>query len=200
MRRMTRLAALLAIMALIFTACGGDGDPSRPSNNETKDTNRSIDRLITSDPAHTMDYSPTRKTINHWIDTWGVKGQLAFVYLLNEAGEQTGYFVFDGPPVSMCASLTKTWTYENRDGGDAGMDLMVPRRSIDGVYYSGGQCNAYYGRDASTGAYVEFTVGGAQNYVLTTQPLPIDVPAKGFTKTSDVQCDPAGNGPDCVVK
>src|SRR3546814_12984023 len=42
---------------------------------------------------------------------------------------------------------------------------------MDGTYSSGSNCNAYYGKDATTGAYVAFSVGQNQSYFLYDQPL-----------------------------
>jgi hypothetical protein len=43
---------------------------------------------------------------------------------------------------------------------------------VDGVYYSGGECNTYYGKDATTGSFIEYTVGLGINVLLYNQPLP----------------------------
>jgi hypothetical protein len=66
----------------------------------------------------------------------------------------------------------------------------VPAPGVDGVYYSGGQCNSYYGKDATTGAYVEYTAGLGINVLLFDEPLPRqDVEPLGPTSVEDV---PAG--------
>lgn len=205
MRHLTRFRILLLVLALavLGTACSDSGD-TEASKNETNSTNQSIDRLVSEDPAHVMTYSPTRKTINFWIDTWNVPGQLAFTYIRTDDGDSNGYYVLDGPPVSMCAALTKTWTYEDTPKDDADvLDQRVPRRSIDGVYYSGGQCSSYYGKDASTGAYIEFSIGAGQNYFLSTQPLPnVSGKALGPTTAEQTECNPNPNDdqPDCKVR
>lgn len=36
-----------------------------------------------------MKYSPTRETINKWIETWDKPGKLSYVYLQNANGEVT---------------------------------------------------------------------------------------------------------------
>lgn len=198
---------LISLLAIGLLAGCNDGD-TKNSRNETKSTDKSIDRLIAGTPAHTCEKCPTRKTINFWIDTWNVPGQLAFTYIRTGNPESDGYYVLDGPPVSYCAALTKTWTYEGTPDDDSSvLDQKVPRRSLDGVYYSGGQCSAYYGRDASTGAYIEFSIGQGQNYFLSTQPLPkVSTNSLGPTDSNGVVCSgsrqdnlQAGKA-DCKVK
>lgn len=203
MRNLRKFGIVLFVLAFVLVGCS-ESDPSKPSRSETKNTDNAINRLIASTPAHTCENCPTRKTINFWIDTWNVPGQLAFTYIRTENPVQDGYYVLDGPPVSYCAALTKTWTYEgtDHDGSDV-LDQRVPRRSIDGVYYSGSQCSAYYGRDASTGAYIEFSIGAGQNYFLSTQPLPVGGRPLGPTSADDVDCagaNPNDDKPDCRVR
>jgi hypothetical protein len=203
MRRMIKFIIPLLIVVGLMAGCD-ESDSSKPSRNETSQSNKSIDGLVSADPAHTMTYSPTRKTINFWIDTWNTPGQLAFTYIRTDNPATSGYYVLDGPPVSMCAALTKTWTYEgtDHDGSDV-LDQKVPRRSIDGVYYSGGQCASYYGKDASTGVYIEFSIGAGQNYFLSTQPLPkVSTNALGPTEADMVACGDPGqtDKPVCKVK
>lgn len=189
MRKLNRIIAgsiigLLAVATL--AACGADQTKETHSESKTRDSSYSA--LVKRDPAQSMSYSPTRKTINAWVKTWNVPGQLAFTYILNQAGEKVGYFVFQGPPVSMCAALTPTWTYEGTpDDGDTAKDQRVPAPSIDGVYYSGSQCLSYYGIDAATGRYLEFSIGGTQNYITATQPLDLNVPPLGYTKIADLK-------------
>lgn len=199
------LVALTTIVLLSAGGCGGDDNSHKNSNAENTQGDKAIEQLIANDPAHFMDYSPTRKTINFWIDTWKVPGQLAFTYVLTGNPATDGYYVLDGPPVNYCTALTKTWTYEWK-GRDTGY-VKVPRRGIDGAYYSGSGCNSVYGRDASTGVYIELSVGQGQNYFLSTQPLPkVSTKSLGPTDASQVVCsgnrdDNLKSGtPDCKVK
>lgn len=170
MHRLTKIAAALAVVALALTACddGGSGQ-----NKELQTQQSNYNRLVARQPAHTMGYSSTRETINGWIDTWSKPGKLSYVYLQNAAGQITGYYVLKGLPVSYCTSLTPNYTFVGTpDDGDTAKNQQVPAPSIDGVYYSGGECNTYYGFDATTGAYVEYTAGLGINVLLYDQPLP----------------------------
>jgi hypothetical protein len=57
---------------------------------------------------------------------------------------------------------------------------------MDGTYDSGSACGAYFGFDASTGVYMEFTVGMNQSFFLFDRPMrmPEFAGAKQFGPTS----------------
>jgi hypothetical protein len=174
MHRVARPAALIATIALAtsLAACSNSSNDSGQRNEQaTQQSN--YDKLVASDPAHTMAHSPTRDTINAWIDTWSKPGKLSYVYLQNADGKITGYYVLKGLPVSYCTSLTPNYKVITPEiPGDNNVPLQVPAPAIDGVYYSGGECNTYYGFDATTGAYLEYTAGLGINVLLYDQPLP----------------------------
>jgi hypothetical protein len=179
--------ALLAIFALAIglSACD-DGNDSQ--KNEATIRQNSYDHLVKEEPAHTMAVSPTRKTINFWIDTWGHDpDKLSYVYLQAGNGQLVGYYIFKGLPVTYCAALTPTYEFVGTpDDGSDDKNQQVPAPSVDGVYYSGGQCDSYYGRDATTGAYIEYTVGGSQNVLVYDRPLPRqNVEPLGFAKVDE---------------
>jgi hypothetical protein len=170
MYNLIRKAVMVLFVALLvgggLSACGIGGDKSG-QHKESGNNQKAYNKMVDQDPAHQMVYSPTRKTINFWIDTWNKPGQLAYVYLMNNTGTLIGYFVFKGPPVSMCTALTPTYKIYKSSNGN----VLTPAPAADGVYYSGGECNTYYGQDAQTGAYVEFSVGQALAMLLYSQPL-----------------------------
>ncbi|MFJ2007047.1 hypothetical protein [Streptomyces chartreusis] len=173
MRRLTTtaLAALtVGSLAIGLTACD-DTQESNSRKSESKARNSSYDQLVARQPAHTGSYSPTRETKNFWIDTWMKSpNKLSYVYIQNANGEY-GYFILKGLPVTYCVSLLPPEVKTPADFGDTTGDLLVQGPSMDGTYSSGSNCNAYYGKDATTGAYVEFSVGQNQSYFLYDQPL-----------------------------
>lgn len=170
MRHMTKIGTATAAVAMMFgvTACNGDDNSSQGS--ESKARQAGYDQMVKNQPADVMNYSPTRATINKWIETWDEPGKLAFVYLQNANGEY-GYFITEGPPVSYCAMLTPTYEFQRPYSGSGQNGHLVPAPGMDGAYYSGEQCNAYYAIDATTGAYLEFTVGANQSFFLYDQPM-----------------------------
>lgn len=185
-----KVAAVLGILGIVILLSAGSCEDTTPTNKAESDIRRgSYAQLAKAQPAHRMTYSPSRETINFWIDTWNEPDKLSYVYLIASNGQLIGYYVFKGLPVSYCAALTPTWDYEGtpEDGSDV-KNQRVPAPGIDGVYYSGGQCLAYYGKDATTGAYIEYTVGAGISALLYDQPLPRqDVEPLGFTTIEEVR-------------
>lgn len=167
-RVISMVLAAIAILCFAFLSAGCLEDPNATANSERKIRKGGYERLAAAQPASTMNYSPTRETINFWIKTWDKPGKLAYVYLIAANGEPIGYYVFRGPPVSMCAALTPTYDLHDSSNGN----LMLPAPGVDGVYYSGGQCSAYYGRDATSNSYVEYTVGQGISALIYDRPLP----------------------------
>lgn len=176
MRKLIILFPLLVVLIVILAGCTQEGDAQKSERSARQTT---YDRLVSKQPAHSMNYSPSRDTVNFWIDTWGkTPGKLSYVYLLASNGQMIGYYVFRGLPVSYCAALTPTYDIIRRND----VMLSVPAPGVDGVYYSGGQCNAYYGRDASTNSYLEYTVGQGISALVYERPLARqDVEPLGFT-------------------
>lgn len=163
------VAALFGIVVL--TGCD-EGKETSGVKTEQKSGESNHDRLVEQQPAENMDYSSTRETINFFTETWGQKGKVAYTYLMNSTGDVIGYYVTEGPPVSMCTSIRPTYKIEIPDvTGDNTVPVVVPAPGADGAYYSGGECNTYYAKDANTGAYVQFTAGMGINPLLYDQPL-----------------------------
>jgi len=180
---MTKFIILLAILALALTACTSNSTPSGQEQ-ETEAQQSGYEALVANQPTREMNYSPTRETINFWIDTWDEPGKLSFVYLMAANGQNIGYYVFEGLPVSYCASQTPNYRVQRSQYGN----LQLPAPAMDGVYYSGAECDVYYGRDASTGTYMEFSAGQGINFMLFEEPLPRqDLEPLGFTTIEDVE-------------
>ena len=171
-----RLVIIIAALIATLTIAGCD-DTVTSEDRERKTNASNYENVTAKQPAGSMDYSPTREGINKWIETWEEPGKISYVYITD--GDSTGYYVLEGLPISYCASLTPPeraqWEY------DYGV-TNLPNPSMDAVFYSGSQCLQYYGFDAKTGTYIEFSIGGTQNYFLSEQPLPIpDAQPLGFT-------------------
>jgi|GEM_PF-6462203 len=160
--------AILMVLGLVvgLSAC----ESPQPSSQRAEAENRQggYDILTKNQPGETMSYSPTRDTINFWVNTWDEAGKASYVYLQNADGKITGYYILEGLPVSYCAAISPTYEIVEDQYGN----VVVPAPANDGVYYSGGQCDTYYGKDATSGAYIEYTVGLGINVLLYDQPLP----------------------------
>ncbi|WP_407563087.1 hypothetical protein [Streptomyces sp. 184] len=176
---MTSVLALIAVLGL--AAC--EDDSSRGKENDAKNNN--YDHLVANQPAGKMTYSPTREAINQWVKTWGKRGKLSYVYIQNGKGEY-GYFVMKGLPVPRCKKLTPTEGVDSSSNGK----VVVAQPGMDGTYDSGSACNAYFGFDATTGAYMEFTVGTNQSFFLFDQPMEMpeyaDATQLGPTSAEDI--------------
>ena len=171
MRRILTAAAIVLAAIFLFSACEVESKP-KGQEAENKSRQSNYERLVENQPAETMDYSPTRATKNFWIKTWDKKGKLSYVYLMNGTGEVFGYFILQGLPVSYCTSLIPPYQLKDVSGDGYGANLVVPGPSIDGTYSSGANCNAFYGKDATSGAYIEYTVGMGINALVFDQPMP----------------------------
>lgn len=171
-RRIALTLATGASAVLLLTA--GNCSSNTPADQQAdNDRLSAYEQMLRDQPAVEGRYSPTRETINFWKNTWmSGPGSLSYVYLIAADGNLVGYYIFEGLPVSYCASINRPYTWEDIPGDGGSTDTMVPAPADDGVYYSGAQCNQYYGREAVTGAYREFTVGGSLNYTLSSEPLP----------------------------
>ncbi|CBG73083.1 putative secreted phage-encoded protein [Streptomyces scabiei 87.22] len=172
MRRLTTtVLATLIVGGLALGATGCDDDTTSSRSKESKARNGNYDQLVSRQPAHTGSYSPTRETKNFWIDTWMKSpNKLSYVYIQNANGDY-GYFILKGLPVTYCVSLLPPEVKADLDLGGNDGEQFVQGPSMDGTYSSGSNCNAYYGKDATTGAYVEFSVGQNQSYFLYDRPL-----------------------------
>lgn len=176
MRTLTRTVAALAavlMLAVGLSACEDMGPTQTATQKEDSTRTKAQEDLVAKQPAHTGDFSPTRATKNFWIDTWmQEKGKLSYVYILNANGEVSDYGVFEGLPVSYCTGLIPPYTWVDVPGDEDDIKQMAPAPSIDGTFSSGGDCNTKYGKDSTTGAYVEFSVALGQSYRAYDQPLP----------------------------
>jgi hypothetical protein len=169
---------MIALVAMGASECDPKSEAEKAQEAERDSQGTSYSSLQDKQPASTMDYSPTRDGINQWIETWEQEGKISYVYLIASNGQKVGYYVFKGLPISYCASLTPTDEVEDR----ANTDLVMKAPSMDGVYYSGSQCNQFFGFDATTDSYIEFSTGSGINFFVTEEPLPIqDVEPLGFT-------------------
>lgn len=174
------LITIASVAALLFaTGCEAQSDPTgNGQQTETKTTQSNYDKLVQNQPAHTGNYSPTRATKNFWIDTWmKAPGKTSYVYLFSNTGTVVAYMVFEGLPVNYCTSLVPPTVVKTYDGGTDGASnpIAVPNPSIDGTFSSGGGCDTFYGKSATTGAYVQYTAGMGLNPLLYDQPLTPDI-------------------------
>lgn len=157
-----KVIAIACIGMLALSACS-----ETRGNGDNQERNSAYSQMQESQSAKTMSYSPTRETINFWVETWDEPGKLSYVYLQNNEGDMLGYYVLEGLPVSYCAQISPNY---HIDGGQG--RVVVPAPANDGAFYGEGNCDTYYGKDATTGAYLEYTAGMGINVLLFSEPMP----------------------------
>lgn len=188
MRRLTNIIfAALAALALVIGLAACEGEPSAANKaNETRD--KAVEGIRKNQPVQPMSYSPTLETINRWAKTWGQKGKVSYVYMQRADGTFAGYYVLDGLPVNYCVGGSPPYTMSDLPGDQDSADQKVPAPGLDGAYYGGCDASRYYGFDAVSGQYVEYTDGFVLTAVLSDSPLPLDKQPLPFgSSIEDVQ-------------
>lgn len=182
-RWMKGAIAAFGVVSLLALA-GCESEPN--ADEEARDG--AYEKVIKSQPGKQLEYSPTRETINFWVDTWNEPGKLSYVYLQNTTGEVIGYYVLKGLPVSYCAQISPP---DRVDHGSSGSNTVRQAPANDGAYYGDGNCNTFYGQDAESGSYIEYTAGMGINVLLFDAPMPNQGDAKplGPTSVEDVKKD-----------
>lgn len=183
MRKLTAVGVAAGLAVLLgASTCEESG---QAQENTSRQGN--YDRLVEAQPAQSMNFSPTRETKNFWIETWDEPGKVAYVYMQNANGDITGYYVFEGLPVSYCTSLIPPYQIDSSGNGK----VVIPAPSIDGTFASSSNCNAFYGKDAVTGGYMEYTVGMGNNPMIFDQPVQRQAFAEsqplGYSTLEDVE-------------
>ena len=185
------ILAVLAVLALAmaFAACGEQSENDKAHEAQATTRKAEFTRLSKQEKIDEATYSPTRRTINFWTETWGHDpNKLSYVYMQADNGQLTGYYIFKGLPVTECAALTENYEFVDPKNDDHKEDFLVPAPGVDGVYYSGGQCSVYYGEDALTHSFMEFSLSGGQSFQLYEKPLPRQkVEPLGFTTIEQVE-------------
>ena len=164
------MRALIAAAAVVVAALGVAGCTMEPDaqDRENKTRQNGFDTLQAKQPGTTMNYSPTRNGVNFFVEKWGQDpNKVSYVYLLNMQGDVIGYYVLKGLPISYCAQLYPP----TRPDWGSGSVTQNPQPAVDGAYYSGNGCQQYYGIDANTNSYVEWSIGGGISFLVHEQPI-----------------------------
>jgi hypothetical protein len=180
--RKTKTRALVgAALAstILFGAGSCDTKPSA-ADNAREARSKSVEQIRKEQPVHAMRYSPTLDTVNGWVDTWGRKGQVSYVYMQRQDGTFAGYYVLKGLPVNYCVGGSPPYDYSDIKGDGSPDEVQVPAPGLDGAYYGGCDSSRYYGFDAGTGQYIEYTDGMVLTAVLSNQPLPLSKQPQPF--------------------
>lgn len=176
--KLARVIGLVLAVGLVGAACTNTPDSEQ---RDVEARQSSVERIREQVPVPTVNYAPTRRTIAEWIKRWDAPDKVSFIYLMADNGQFIGYYVAKGLPVSYCVGLTPPSEIQ----AIAGSHWERPAPGVDGVYYSGGDCNHYYFFDATTDVYIEF--GGGLRFFVADEPLPVKVEPLGLTTIEDVR-------------
>ena len=78
------------------------------------------------------------------------------------------YVVSDMKPRNICVSITNP----ERLVGSGSTSRVLPSPALDGVYYAGAGCDAYYLRDVATGNFIELA---GQTFTLISSKVPLGI-------------------------
>ncbi len=169
------IAAVLLIIA--FAACK-DQPPDDSEQSRTAQDESSL-RAFSAVPPYIPNEYTAREDINWYLQetegryTW-------YVYALSMTGEPLFYIVSDMKPRNICVSITAPDRVERFTGGNRAV-RSAP--ALDGVYYGGAGCNAYYMRDAATGGFIELA---GDTFTLVSSKTPL------FLETDIRRLEPGG--------
>ena len=121
-------------------------------------------RGIESVPPYVPSSYPAREDINWYLRqteeraTW-------YVYALSMDGRPMFYVVSDMKPRNICISITAP---DRKVTGP----VVMSAPALDGVYYGGAGCDAYYLRDVTTGNFIELA---GQTFSLIASKVPLQI-------------------------
>ena len=174
-----KIAAALSAVALAGTlAACSDETSSEQKAQESR--SKGMENLRAKQKPVTMEWSPILDSVDRRNKTWEKKGKVSYIYMQRQDGSFAGYYVMDGLPVSYCTSGAPTFNWQDIPNDGASTQQQVPAPAGDGAYYTGCDANRYYGFDALTGQYLEYTDGMVLTAVLSDQPLELDKQPRPF--------------------
>ena len=164
-----RILSLLVIaltVAIFITGCYDSApDDSQVSRQAQQDV---MERAMGAEPAYIPNSYPARESINRYLQEMEIESEW-YTYALNMMGEPVFYIVSDYKPINICVSLTAPDRVERSSYGVA----VRSAPALDGVYYGGANCNAYYAFDANTGGMIELA-GSTFTLVSSRFPLRLE--------------------------
>ena len=171
--------ALLLLAAAVGVALAACNVPPSDTQLSREAQQESSGRAFSAIPPYIPTEYTAREDINWYLretegrHTW-------YVYALSFTGEPLFYIVSDMKPRNICVSITAP---DRVDGSSSGYAVRSAP-ALDGVYYGGAACNAYYMRDAATGGFIELA-GDTFSLVSSKTPL--------FLETDIKRLEPGGD-------
>ena len=165
---MFAFVALAAFGALSLAACNEESSTAKGQRLQEMNMQRAVDAIAVPP----VKQFTTRKSIARWVSTANEPDQTHYVYVMLPGVGHLGYYVADAAPVNICTSLTPPVREYSVRG--KGANQLGPAPALDGVYYSGSQCDMWYFFDVVTGTKIE--IGGNMAFFTSMVPLSLDVP------------------------
>lgn len=153
------MAAAIALTLALAIAC-----EIEPSDRQvSQEVQQSVmQRANAAVPAYQPGRYPARENINRYLWETERTGEW-YTYALNMLGEPLFYIVSEFKPMNICISLTAPDRVEK-------YDVAISAPALDGVYYGGAGCNAYYMFDSATGGMIELA---GDTFTLVTSRVPL---------------------------
>ena len=174
---------IIVVIAVAFLILVGSVacEAERPDDSEQSRTaqDESSFRAFSAVPPYIPNEYTAREDINWYLretegrHTW-------YVYALSMTGEPLFYIVSDMKPRNICVSITAPDRVERYRNGSR---VLRSAPALDGVYYGGAGCNAYYMRDAATGGFIELA---GNTFTLVSSKTPL------FLETDIRRLEPGG--------
>ena len=170
-----RNIGLLVAICLLMVVMGCDFSPddSRRSGEVQQDV---MGRAFAAVPPYRPTKFTAREDINWYLrategrHTW-------YTYALAMDGRPLFYVVSDMKPRNICVSITQP----DRRIANSNGAVVMSAPALDGVYYGGAGCDAYYMRDATTGGFIELS---GRSFTLISARTPL------FLETDIVRLQP----------
>ena len=160
--------ALMAVALVVLLVLGSACERTEQSNVSASKQHTIMERATAAVPAYEPNEFPIREAINWYLqetettDVW-------YVYLLSMQGRPIWYIVSDIIPMSVCRSITAPDRLQYWNG----RALVRAAPSMTATYGSQAECNDYFARDVTTGAFIKFAPGAA-TWIASSVPLPIE--------------------------
>lgn len=164
--RVRAFLATVAVVALTIVLGACDSAPDQRAQDAAR-SSQSVERIIAQQPVQSGNYSPTRATINGWVQTWMTRPGVKYYAYLYTNGQPLGYYVLQGPPVSYAAGATEP--YRRQCDGSGCFDRANPGQDAAFANVGSGQFQ-FYGMDAQTSRIVEWG-GVGVTYIGSSAPL-----------------------------
>lgn len=174
-----RVVAALAAVLLVFAAAACETTQNDVAESKAVQSHV-MDAAIAAAPAYTPTNFPARHDINRYLQETEETTEW-YTYALNFDGQPIFYVVSDNKPRNICVSITAPDRVLHKSSHGI---VTGSAPALDGVYYGGANCDAYYLWDAATGNFIEIA-GSTYTLISTKAPLTLETDIPALTWAND---------------